>query len=111
MHRSPWVSCCMASAVVFAALPGCTASADLDVLPDAARVLSTARVTGRSSVFDGSRVRLHAARGETVGLQVRLPVGHDGVARLSLPAPAARVTAFSVRSIEVREPSTDMYGP
>jgi hypothetical protein len=101
----------MASAVAFAALPGCTASADLDILPGAARVVGTDRVTGRSSVFDGSRVRIHAARGETVGLQVRLPEGHASVARLSLPASAAVVTAFSVRSLVVREPSTEMYGP
>src|SRR5260221_9444340 len=111
MHRSRWVNCSMASAIAFAALPGCTASADLDVVPGAARLLETDRVTGKSSVFDGSRVRIRAARGETIGLQVRLPEGHSSTTRLELPARVALVTAFSIRSIEVREPSTDMYGP
>src|SRR5262245_7002837 len=111
MHRSRWVSCCMASAIIVDALAGCTSSAELDVVPAAQRVLETDGVTGKSWVFDGSRVRLRAARGETVGIQVRLPEGHTSTARLVLPASAAKVTAFSVRSLEVREPSTEMYGP
>jgi hypothetical protein len=101
----------MASTITCVALPACTASADLDVVPGAARVVESARVTGKSAVFDGTRVRLRAARGETLGLQVRLPEGRSSAARLELPESVARVTAFAVRSLEVREPSTDMYGP
>ncbi len=63
-----------------------------------------------STVFDGSVVRLQAARGETVGLTVwqakRQPV------RLRFPASegVVRVSGFEVQRHTVSRPSTAMYG-
>lgn len=66
----------------------------------------------RSPFVDGRTVRLHAARGETLGLQVLLAAGTPArTIRLELPPEAAAVTGFRVQSLAVREPSTDMYGP
>jgi len=64
-----------------------------------------------SSIFDGKVVRLRGARGETLGLELRISDGRSREASLSLPPAAATVTGFSVGSLEVREPSTSMYGP
>jgi hypothetical protein len=111
MHRSRWVNCSMASAALLAVSSGCTPHADLDVLPGAERLVDGAKLRGTSSIFDGARVRLHAARGETLGVVIRLPEGQKSPARLELPQAVAKVTAFSVKSLEVREPSTEMYGP
>ncbi len=52
-----------------------------------------------------SRVQLRAARGEVLGLQVL------GGKAASLSIDGARVDAFAVRYLDVREPSTAMYGP
>jgi hypothetical protein len=64
-----------------------------------------------SSAFDGRTILLRGARGETLGLQVRLAQGARASAELRLPGSAARVTAFSVGSLEVSDPSSDLYGP
>jgi hypothetical protein len=69
------------------------------------------RAPERSSSFDGKTVRLRGARGETLGVQLRLGKGREQSVRLELPGDAALVSAFAVRSLEVREPSTDLYGP
>jgi hypothetical protein len=76
---------------------------------------STRLAGGRSSpeasaIFDGNVVRLRGARGETLGLELRVSDGRAREASLSLPATAASVNAFAVGSLEVRERSTSMYG-
>jgi hypothetical protein len=62
-------------------------------------------------MFDGKSVTLFGARGETLGVQIRVGDGRTRRTRLELPQNVARVSAFTVRSLEVKEPSTDMYGP
>lgn len=64
-----------------------------------------------SAIFDGKVVRLRGARGETLGLELRVSDGRSREATLSLPPAAANVTGFAVASLEVREPSTSLYGP
>lgn len=58
-----------------------------------------------SAIFDGKVVRLRGARGETLGLQVL----HGAPAELRVDG--ARVDAFKIHYLDVREPSTAMYGP
>lgn len=65
----------------------------------------------RSSIFDGHVLTLHAARGETQGVEVRITDGRSRAVRLTLPVAVATVSAFRVGSIHVRQPSTSMYGP
>jgi hypothetical protein len=62
-----------------------------------------------STVFDGRRVDLRGVRGETLGLSVRVSEETRRI-RLRVPEAAARVESFAVRSIDVREPSSSMYG-
>ena len=56
--------------------------------------------------FDGTTVSLVAARGETIGIQVRHRAG--GVVALEVPGIA--VTGFDVESFPVTRPSTALYG-
>jgi hypothetical protein len=92
-------------------LGGCRGGPALQVLGDSSRLESGAPSPAKSPFFDGREVRLRGARGEALGLQIRL--ADDGMRRVSLELSAAgvRVEGFSVRSLEVTQPSTDMYGP
>jgi hypothetical protein len=57
--------------------------------------------------FDGAKVTLVAARGETLGIQVYHPAG-----AVALAIPGATVESFAVRSLTVARPSTEsLYGP
>jgi hypothetical protein len=95
----------------------------LQIIGESTGRRTTDPVPQTSLWFDGTRVTLLAARGETLGLQV-LHRGGGSVA-LRLPArPAApgggsgdgrdgapvQVRGFAVESLEVRRPSTAMYG-
>jgi hypothetical protein len=62
-----------------------------------------------SAIFDGTTVRLRAARGETLGLQVIAPPELRGE-QAALSLDGARVEGFTVGFLEVREPSSPMYG-
>jgi hypothetical protein len=99
-----WLSACLG-------LAACRQEPDLQVLGESTRLARGARAPARSAVFDGKRVALRGARGETLGVQLRLGGSQKRRARLELPAQAAAVTSFAVRSLEVTEPSTAMYGP
>src|SRR4051812_28291545 len=110
MRWSPWASCCMASGFCSMVVAGCAAPPGLDILPGAERHEQSRR-SDASPIFDGKRVELRGARGETLGLQVRVSDGRPRTVRLEMPDDAARVTSFTVRALDVREPSTDMYGP
>jgi hypothetical protein len=83
----------------------------VQVLGDSTRLEARAPSPRESSLFDGTRATLFGARGETLGLQVRVADGRARPVRLELPSHVARVSAFTVRALEVKEPSTDMYGP
>jgi len=99
------VSCSALSAAL--ALPACTGGSEIQVFGESVRPKRGESVSNDRALFDGQRVELRGVRGETLGLgvQARSPV------TLHLPESAARVDAFSVRSLDVREPSSEMYGP
>jgi hypothetical protein len=104
-----WVSS-LATSLCLTAL-GCEPPLDVQVLSESMRLARGRPSPRQSAVFDGKVVHLRGARGETLGVELRIS---DGVARegnLTLPPEAATVTAFSVGSLDVREPSTSMYGP
>ncbi|HVW30326.1 MAG TPA: hypothetical protein VHC69_33440 [Polyangiaceae bacterium] len=107
MRSSLWVSCSMASALTLAGSAASGPPPAVRVFPGEARL--EAALERASPLSSTGRVSLRAARGETLSIQVRAP--ELATARLELPAEAARVTAFSVRALDVLEPSTDMYGP
>jgi hypothetical protein len=83
----------------------------VQVLGDSTRLEARAPSPRQSFLFDGKSVTLFGARGETLGVQVRIGDDRARAVRLELPSHVARVSAFTVRSLDVKEPSTDMYGP
>ena len=88
--------------------PPTAPSVALAVVGDDAKLRRDEPLPSRSPIFDGTTVRLRGARGETLGLQV-LTHGRARVA-LTLPPTVARVDGFRLRYLEVRDPSTAMYG-
>jgi hypothetical protein len=66
-----------------------------------------------SALFDGSSVRLRGVRGETLGIQVLhddpFPTPH--ITSLSIAVPGVSVQPFQMDWIEVKSPSTGVYGP
>jgi len=58
--------------------------------------------------FDGARVTLAAARGETLGIQVLHPSGEP--VRLVIPGRGVQVAGYAVEAMPVRHPSTALYG-
>src|SRR5262245_15960461 len=109
MSFVPWVSfSATASALVLVA--ACHGGPSLQVLGETTRLERREPSPARSSFFDGSTVSLRGARGETLGLQVRIDDRHARRVRLELFGQSATVKAFEVRSLEVKEPSTGMYG-
>jgi hypothetical protein len=62
-----------------------------------------------SPIFDGRVVRLRAARGEVLGVQV-LRAAAEPLA-VSLEIDGAAVRAWRVDDVHVTRPSTEMYGP
>jgi hypothetical protein len=101
-----WLSCAGAVAAL-----GCQQEPDLSVVGETTRLMRADRAPATSPLFDGKVLRLRGARGETLGVQLRLGAEREQRIRLELPPEAASVSAFAVRSLEVKEPSTDMYGP
>lgn len=109
MSWSQWVSSLTASAII-----GSDAGErppDFQVLTETTRLARSEPTPRDSAIFDGDTIRLRGARGETLGLELRVSDGKERTVRLTLPDGAAKVAAFSVESLEVREPSTEMYGP
>ena len=100
------VSYLLSAALVSACKPAPT----LQLLGDSTRLAERERSPAVSAIFDGKMVHLRGARGETLGLSLRIQNGPARQARLELPAEAAVVKGFSVRSLEVKEASTSMYG-
>jgi hypothetical protein len=103
------VSCLATSVGLCLALAGCRDAPSLSVFGDSTRLESDESSPRKSAVFDGREVRLRGARGETLGFSVRLTEEKNQRASLELPA-VVTVSAFSVGSLEVKEPSSGMYG-
>jgi hypothetical protein len=74
------------------------------------RLEASAPSPRRSPLFDGKVVRLRAARGETLGVSVRVANDRPKRIGIELPPSAASVTGFTVGALRVSEPSTEMYG-
>ncbi|HYJ08924.1 MAG TPA: hypothetical protein VEX18_07940, partial [Polyangiaceae bacterium] len=91
-------------------LAGCEAAPSLQVLGETTRLARAQPSPKKSAIFDGQRVNLRAARGETLGVQLRIGDGKRRKVQLELPEAAARVQPFQVQAIEVTQPSTSMYG-
>jgi hypothetical protein len=109
MSSSPWVSCwAMTSAVLLGI--ACERSPAVQVFGESVRVERSAPSPRTSAIFDGTRVSLVAARGETLGVEVRIADRRTRAVRLELAGDGVRVNAFEVRSVAVKEPSTSMYG-
>jgi hypothetical protein len=99
------------SVALFALVLGaCSAQPDVQVVGDSVKVKAGEPLPRASALFDGKRLELRAARGETLGVQVLERHDSDSTLRLELPERIARVQAFELRTLEVREPSTAMYG-
>jgi len=106
MTWSPWVSCLL-SAVAGAA--ACKPAPTLQVLGDSARLRESESSPQKSALFDGQRLHLRGARGEVLGFSVRVSDRVSRRVHLELPAPL-QVSSFAVQALEVKEPSTSMYG-
>nr|MBA3818343.1 hypothetical protein [Deltaproteobacteria bacterium] len=79
---------------------------DLQVVGESTRVRLEDPVPRRSPWFDGERVTLVAARGETLGIQVL----HRQPGVTSLVLPDVTVRGFDVEGFAVRRPSTALFG-
>lgn len=101
-------SCLLSASLSLAA---CRQEPELQVFGESTRVARGARAPTPSALFDGKRVALRGARGETLGVQLRLAGARQRRARLELPKQAAVVSSFAVRALDVKQPSTTMYGP
>jgi hypothetical protein len=65
----------------------------------------------RSALFDGRTVRLRAARGETLGVQVLIYRAGMREVSLSVGGPGVAVQPFRVGFVPVTEGSSGLYGP
>jgi hypothetical protein len=111
MTLSRWVSYLAANLYLGLGTVGCAQPRGFQVLSESTRLPQDRPSPKASAVFDDKVVHLRGARGETLGLELRVSDGRSREASLSLPPGAATVTGFAVGSLEVREPSTSMYGP
>ena len=106
MSWLPYQICSLASLLVIA--PACSCAPELQVTGATAKVSADESPPSESAFFDGEELRLRAARGETLGLQVF--VRETKTVSLSVPPEVAAVQAFHVDDVAVTEPSTAMYG-
>jgi len=98
-------------AVVTCALaPGCGRGQgpDLQIVGESTRVRREDPVPASTPWFDGSTVKLVAARGEVLGIQVLHRGG--GPVKLAIPGGGVTVTGYAVDAIAVTRPSTALYG-
>ncbi len=104
----------MGLVVTCAASPGCrrgaeaTGGADVAVVGESARLRLEDAWPATSPWFDGSRVSLVAARGETLGLQVLDRAGES--VSLAIAGADVQVRGYVAEGIRVRRKSTDLYG-
>lgn len=109
MSLSRWARSSVLSAALLA--DGCARPPEWQALSESSRLARAASAPVSSPMFDGKTLRLRGARGETLGVEIRASAGVTRTARLEFPEFAAKISRFSVRSLEVREASTDLYGP
>jgi len=88
----------------------CNPAPRVQVLGESTRLEQSKPSPVDSALFDGNTVRLRGARGETLGVQLRISDGRPRHVDLRLPSEAAMVSGFSVGSLEVKQPSSGMYG-
>ncbi len=94
------------------AVVGCGRKATVDPGPDLQIVGESTRlrledpVPQTSPWFDGTRVTLVAARGETLGLQIL----HRAAGATTLAIPGTTVTGYAVEAFPVKRPSTSLFG-
>jgi hypothetical protein len=81
---------------------------EIQVLGESARLRSDDPLPTSSPYFDGARVAVVAAHGETIGLQV----WHRGSAAgaVTLDLPGAHVASYAVEAYRVVRPSSELYG-
>lgn len=94
------------------ALTGCREAApshpELTIVGESTRLRMESSRPERTAWFDGERVSLIAARGETLGIQV---VSRQAApATLAIGVPGVTIAGFDTDSFVVRRPSTAMYG-
>src|SRR5262245_41212805 len=107
MSSRPWAIC---SALSLVLLFACNRGRELAIMGDSYRAKEGEPLPADSGLFDGATLRLRGVRGETLGVQVLLKARERTKVTLELPPAVAEVQGFDVRSREVREPSTSMYG-
>jgi hypothetical protein len=76
------------------------------VLGESARLRSDDPLPDSSPYFDGARVALVAARGETLGLQI----WHREGGPVTVALPGAHVVTYAVDAYRVVRPSSELYG-
>jgi hypothetical protein len=81
----------------------------LQVVGESTKIRRGDPLPASSPFFDGAVVRVRAARGEILGLQVLRAA--PGSVPVSLTVDGAVVQAFAVDHLPVVRPSTSMYGP
>ena len=79
---------------------------ELQIVGESERLRSSDPAPRTSPWFDGTKVSLVAARGETLGIQVL----HRGGGPVTLALAGATVHGFAVERVVVTRPSTGMYG-
>jgi hypothetical protein len=95
-------------AVLVAACSSKAPHPELTIVGESTRLRMEGPRPARTAWFDGERVSLVAARGETLGLQV---IARDAQpTSLALGVEGVTVSAFEVDSFVVKTPSTAMYG-
>src|SRR5262245_56778467 len=107
MSWSRSVSCLISAGL---AVGACKPAPSWQLLGESTRLARAANAPTRSAIFDGQTLGLRGARGETLGVQLRISDARERRARLLLPEQVARVSAFVARSLHVSEPSSAMYG-
>jgi hypothetical protein len=107
MNWSRWVSCLASLSLGISA---CHAAPSVQLLGESTRLKRGEPSPRSSALFDGKLLHLRGARGETLGVQLRISDGRARQIRLELPSEPALVSGFSVRFLNVSEPSTSMYG-
>lgn len=107
MSRSRWASCFLTS--VGLVLGSCRSHPSVQIVGDSTRLARGEPSPAKSAIFDGRVVDLRGARGETLGFSVRISDQQSRRISLTLPPPA-QVKSFGVGFLEVREPSSQLFG-
>lgn len=100
----------IAAAVIAMGCQRITAPPRIQIVGPSVKVMRGAPLPHESAIYDGHRVTLHMARGETFGMQVLIAGAAEPIGAV-IQAPGVTVDGFEVKYLEVTEPSTSMYGP